>query len=1450
MKSSCTNDDTFGPVVHGCRDDFDLTIKFEQVILTIVPAAVFIVAALPRLFVLLRGPRVAAGPKFQWLKIASAAHLHFCALSDHQPVLHRRIRGTSASSTGFDQPQHVMDNDYVSRIGCDGIRCRSCDDAVVVFGACPFSPAINSAQHLPSGDQAYTSLASLVLKAAILVVESHQKPLAWYVDQKPQGPEAYGGIIKLASFFWLNGLFIKGYRKILTISDLYLLDDAMTAEVLHAKFEPHYARNNNVGKSHPLARSLFRTLAIPLILPVVPRVLRIGFMFGQPLLIQGLLSYLVEPADSSSPNKGYAFIGAAFFIYVGMAACQALHFYLHERSLFMVRGVLASAVYRKTTVLKLSAADDSAALTLMNADVERFKGGIQHFHEYWANPIEIAIACWLLERQIGAAFVSPIILVIICFAIAAVIAGVSASRQAVWMKAIQKRVGVTSKSISSMKALKISAMTGPVEKLILKLRLQDLHDGGRWRSMIICAVAASFTPTLLGPTVAFATTSSTLDVTRIFTSIAYLMLIAGPLGLLLQTFPMMTGAFACLGRIQAYLNKEARVDFRKTPESMPPAKQNGNVPADSEATAITVTQGSFGWEQGKNVLEKIDIKIPASSLTIIVGPIASGKSTLLKAFLGETPYNSGEVAFGVSCRNVGYCDQSPFLYNDTVKANIIGHSALDPERYKQVIDATMLSADLATLPKGDRTKIGSNGVTLSGGQRQRVALARALYLETEILILDDILSGLDATTEEHVFRRVFGPDGIVRRRGVTAVLCTHSVRHLPSANHIIALGTDCTVVEQGSFADLKNNGKYIESLKVSEEKAASRGADDDDEDEPEPITLTKTKTAESVLEKEADKARQVGDTSVYGHWFGTMSPLVLAGYLFWCTAYGFNQAFPNIWLKIWSEDIVSPDPKHGKTYYLGIYALLEVLCLVSLIMVIFICLRIMIYQSGAKLHQQSLRTLIGAPLRYLTVTDAGTITGLFAQDINLIDGELPMAFINFSFGLFTAIGMLFIIATTSPWLVITYPFLIGVVVAVQRFYLRTSRQLRLLDLEAKGPLYSHFIDTLKGLATVRALGFIPTDISVNNRLLDTSQRPAYQLALIQRWLALVLRLIVAAIAILVVTLSTQLRANSGYTGATLVTIMRLSDTLTMLASSFTSVETSIGAVARIKTFHETVKPETGPEEDTIPEESWPQKGAVEIKGISASYGNPEDPKSMDELAIRDLDLTINAGETVAVCGRTGSGKSSLVLLLLRLLNPLPDSDGDITIDSLPASKIDRDVLRRRIIAVSQDPIFLPDGSTIQDNLDPFGEADEAECRSVLEQVGLSAAIEDRGGLSADLPSEALSAGQKQLFCLARAVLRRRVRGRNGAEGGILLLDEVSSSVDKATEVEMHNVIQRDFKGYTVIMVSHRLDTVMDCDTIVVMDKGRVVEKGEPGVLKDKEGGVFRELWNASRTSEE
>jgi ATP-binding cassette subfamily C (CFTR/MRP) protein 1 len=352
-----------------------------------------------------------------------------------------------------------------------------------------------------------------------------------------------------------------------------------------------------------------------------------------------------------------------------------------------------------------------------------------------------------------------------------------------------------------------------------------------------------------------------------------------------------------------------------------------------------------------------------------------------------------------------------------------------------------------------------------------------------------------------------------------------------------------------------------------------------------------------------------------------------------------------------------------------------------------------------------------------------------------------------------------------------------------------------------------------------------------------------------------MQLIVAGLAVVLVALSTQLKSNAGLTGASLVTLLNFGQTIAYLIVFYTALETSIGAVSRLRTFSLLVRPEDQPGEDVEPPEDWPHAGRIDIKDVSASYDaqvvagdevEMEEP-SESNLVAKDLNLTIEPGQKVAICGRTGSGKSSLILLLLRLLEPLPICAKNMEIDGIPFHKIDRTTLRKRIIAIPQDAVFLPDGSSIKSNIDPLGEALDDECLDTLRAVRLAGFVADKGGLEGGMSADDLSAGQKQLFSLGRAILRKRVRDRTSTKrekhGGILLLDEVSSSVDKVTDRAMQEIIRDEFAMYTIVMVSHRLEMVMDFfDRVIVLDQGSLVESGSPRALVDIPGSRFGELW--------
>ncbi|KAE9583262.1 ABC transporter [Colletotrichum fructicola] len=1463
---SCPNDDSIGPSVQGCRNDFDFTLKFERIFLEILPATLFIALSIPRIIILVRRPKIVGGISFQCIKLAATtiyAVLQVANLILNSTFIARATAiATVAAALSLiaalcmpvlsffehscsPRPSILLNTFLISTILLDAAQVRSLWLSAVTFREVTIA-------------RIFTAAASW--KIVLVVLESWQK-LSWIPwDRKDHSPEETSGVFGLATFSWLNPLFICGYKRVLTVPDLFPLDKSLSVKTLQdttRRLEPQ----NFQGQSHGLARALGKRLVTPLLLPVAPRIVLLGLVFCQPFLLEAFLNFLEDPKTSQYANRGYGLIGATFIVYMGIPIANALYWYFQERLLCAIRAYLAAAVYRKTLQAKISTVDNSAPLTLMSADIERVRMGLMEFHEFWANPIQAGLACWLLEKKLGASFAVPIVLIVLCIASSAILMRYIGPRQMAWMERIQKRISHTANVFGNMKSLKISGLEVPFEDTINSLRLDELKVGGRFRWFLVISVGIGFTPVLLAPVFTLAFTARDLDVTTIFTSISYLLLLSEPLSSLFQLVPQLIAAFTCLQRVQSFLQEESRHDFRDHEVFIDP-KVSGSHSAASPVAKII--DGSFGWTEDSFVLKNINVVIPPG-LTMVIGPVASGKSMFCKALLGEIPFTEGQTVMNINCRTVGYCEQVPFLWNASIRDNIVGFfTAVDESRYAAAIEATMLSQDFRLLPHGDLTVIGSNGISLSGGQKQRVSIARALYSHCDLLVFDDVLSALDADTQEHVFRRVFGPSGMLKRRTANAVLCTNVSQHLQAADYVIALAAGGTVAEKGSFDYVIASGQdAIHNLLGS--TGPKNGVDNEKSTTSASITNIDVATPHNQHTSSEDQrdtkdgARSMGDASVFRFYCRKIGAIPMLAFAGFGIMFGFTYNCPTIWLKFWGEDVVSTNPAHSTSFYVGLYALFQCLALGSLITEAILGLVVIIRLSGANLHKDTLRAVFAAPLRYFTATDTGALT-------------------NTSLQVWVGLGSAAVIATSSPFVMISYPFIAAIIYGIQRFYLRTSRQLRLLDLEAKAPLYTNFIDTIRGLVTFRAFGWTDEATRLNSSLLDTSQRPEYLLSMVQRWLSFVLGIVVALIAVLVVTLSTQLRSNAGFAGASMVSIMSFGRTLANLVEKYTLLETSIGAVVRLRSFFENTPREKLAGEVVVPPASWPEKALVAIKGVSASYTS-DTASDYANLALQNLTLTIEPGQKVAVCGRTGSGKSSLVLLLLRLLDPVSSCLGDISIDGFSLYTIDRATLRQRVIAVPQDPVFFPDGVSFRINLDPFTIATDEECQAVLETVRLWGLVSDQGGLGASMNADALSIGQKQLFSLARAVLRKRVRmreflasagieyvdtarsiiGKDDIElrptsdtlresnfGGLLILDEFSSSVDVETEKQMQQILWSEFKSYSILMISHRLDMVMNFDRVVVLDSGKVVEQGIPQELVQKEGSWFKHLWTIGR----
>lgn len=458
----------------------------------------------------------------------------------------------------------------------------------------------------------------------------------------------------------------------------------------------------------------------------------------------------------------------------------------------------------------------------------------------------------------------------------------------------------------------------------------------------------------------------------------------------------------------------------------------------------------------------------------------------------------------------------------------------------------------------------------------------------------------------------------------------------------------------------------------------------------------------------------------------------------------------------------------------------------------------------------------------------------FSQDMTLIDHDLPYAVTDFMLSLSTGLMSAILMCVSARYFAAVMPAVFLFMWMLQKFYLRTSRQMRLLDLEAKSPLFSQFIESLSGLVTIRAFGWASAFENQNLALLDASQKPFYLLFCIQRWLELALDLSVAVLGAILMVLVVKLRSDlgAGYVGLAILNVITFSQSLSQILRNWANLETSIGAIARIRDFVANTANEnrTGEKERPITIDnglsSWPSKGKIEFRNVYASYETGEHQR----FVLRGLNLSIQAGQKIGICGRSGSGKSSLLAGLFRMLEVDPKSQ--ILIDGVDITRISRQTTRTALNAIPQEP-FVSHG-TVRANMDPWNTNTPEQIEEALRRVELWEIVQTKGGLNAALDANFFSHGQRQLFCLARALLR-------GSK--VIVLDEVTSNVDVVSDALMQRIIREQFADCTILAVAHRLETILDFDRIAVMRDGELIEFDTPKALLETES-AFKELYES------
>ncbi|KAK1754461.1 P-loop containing nucleoside triphosphate hydrolase protein [Echria macrotheca] len=1447
----------FGPVAD-CYDGFDFTLLFEETILTILPAGI-VLLLLP--FWLARLYKTARRVASTWHHVAKL--IGWIALSGLSLGL---LVVTSLGPTPKTQTSIATQAivfvlvlglallshwHHVRNIRPSGLLVLYLSLTLVFdIARCRTLWAIESAETI-----AAVFSAAVGVKAILFVLEAAEKRKSLLPEFRDLPPEATAGELNLWFSWWLNPVLICGFKGKLSIESLFDVDPALRAgEKDVSLVEPWKQCNWKQWPQSLLALCMLRNWRL-IAKAVLPRLAQIGFTFAQPFLLERTIRYIEGDgyADRSAVGKGL--VVAYILVYVGIAVSTAMAQHWTFRMVARIQAGLVDLIYHHTLDILPTAVEEADAVTLMSADVERITTGLRTFPELWANTIEIAVAIRLLQWKLDLGVLGPSFVVIVCTGLAIWVATGAAAAQKAWMDKIQSRVAATASMLGVMKAVKMTGLTGRLGKRIGDLREDEIKASFVFRLVLVKLVTLSFISQAMNPVAAFGVYIlcqrfggyAVLDTAKVLTSLALLQLLLGPMALLIDALTGFMGAVGCSQRVRSYLCTEIRADSRKTRPSerglpqlpltlLPrdsvydPKPSLDSDPSESSAQglsekdhadiAVEFKDVSAGWKHDAPILKNMTFQIPRGKLTMLVGPVGCGKSTLLCTILGETKLSTGSIESNL--RDAAFCAQSAWITNTTVQQNITGGFDLDEKWYASVMDACALNYDMAQLPQGDLTLVGSNGIGLSGGQQMRIAIARAVYSRKSTVVMDDVLSGLDATTEKTVFSSLFGRQGLLTQHGITVILATNAAHRFPEADYIIALGQDGTIVEKGTFEHLsKSQGGYIHGLEVQERQ------DQDDGGEKTKLQTSGVSAQDASTPSAlrlSEPISTAGDLSTYVYYIRCFGWVRWGVFAAMTAVFGFVATFTQVWAQWWATyNTEHPNDRIG--YYWGVYAALgtaAVICLAGTCMFFVLSLAPRVART---LHSRLLDTVLNAPMSLFYTTEKGSITNRFSQDLELIDLELPVALIQTAMMVFIIIARTLLMAVTSTWLGIALPFCFFAVYLLQAFYLRTSRILRLLDIESKTPLFTHFLETLSGVVTLRAYGWESEYITRNIDRLNLSLKPFYALLSVQRWLGLVLDLIVAGIAIVLAVICVEARdkVDKGLIGLALVNIVGFSAALKQLVTFWTQLETSVGAVSRVRSFAETVQSEHRPSETEKVAADWPARGGIEFDNVVASYHEDgSDP------VLKGISFQIQPGQRIGICGRTGSGKSTLVSTLFRMMEL---SGGRILIDGVDTATIPREEIRSRIIALPQETYLLP--GSVRFNIDPFGENSDDAIIEALREVGLWDIFAPLpGGLDAPMQADLVSHGQRQLLCLARAVMRRST---------ILALDEATAAVDVETDAMVQKIVRERFKTHTVIAVAHRLDTIMDFDRLAVMDAGRLVEWDEPAKLLEGDT-LFRRLY--------
>ncbi|KAK6464985.1 oligomycin resistance ATP-dependent permease [Scheffersomyces coipomensis] len=1367
-------------------------------------------------------------------------------------------------------------------------------------------------------------------------------------ERKPH-PFKDSNILNRAFFYWVTPVMNVGYRRTLQANDLYYLPEDMKIEYFNELFQENlsteleYSHAKHIqkkcrGRGETVLSSTvsketdlqdFKLTRFNLLFALVitfKKDIFYAFLFAligattiscQPFLTKNLIAFVENRILGSSIHLGSG-IGYAIgvtLVNLLSGATMAYFQYCMQMCGASTKSVLTNLILKKSLVLDANSRHkfpDSKITSLMSTDLSRVERAYINFPLFACLPIAIVISIALLIVNIGLAGVIGV-LVFLIFLVAISLSTKQLYTYRTLVSGLtDERVKVIREIINNLKIIKFYSWEVPYLSNAIKARTKEVAIILKIQSLrnIIDAVATGLTgiTAMISFLVLYGLEGSTRNAASMFSSVTSFDVLSFviyfiPVGLS-TTADMLNG----LKRIAEFLS----CDEIKTNEFYTLTNDESNL------TAIDIKHASFSWENfdeddedgeeeedeivkpttdepiSQDDFEKPDSNFPGlldinlsvkkGEFVVITGSIGSGKTSLLSAVANIMKCDAGEIIINGSLLNCG----APWIHNATIKDNILFGATYEKERYDNVVYACALQTDIDNLEAGDLTEVGEKGVSLSGGQKARINLARAVYANQDIILLDDVLSAVDARVGKHVVKHCIL--GLLKDK--TVLLATHQLSLIGSADSIVYLNGDGTI-DVGSLDSLNNTNpdfrrlmahssteneeKEEESIpakpayeesdiadelipkftKNSFQESASnvtrrrkaKSEEDDNEEVFRDVTIGKDASKGKIIQKEERAVNRIKnevyfDFIKYGS--GKLTPYVtipLAAVLL--TLATFTSIFSNTWLSFW---ISKKFEDRSNSFYIIFYVIFNILYVVFLTG-LFVLLANITTNSSKNLILMAIKRVLHTPMSYLDVTPMGRIINRFTKDTDTLDNEIVenlklMLQIGGSL-----VGILILLIIYLPYFAIAIPFIGILFVAIASYYQASCREIKRLEAIQRSFVYDNFNETLTGMSTIKAYKAEKFFLDRSNQYINNMNEASFLVFATQRWLAVHLE-ILADVVILITSIFcvTRVFSISSATAGLLISYsLQIAGSLSMVIRTFVQFENDMNSTERICHYALKLDQEAPYTiQNTNPSSSWPQEGSIKFEKVSMNY-RPGLP-----LVLKELSFDVKPGQKIGICGRTGAGKSSIMTVLYRICEL---EGGKISIDGVDISTLGLYELRSKLSIIPQDPVLF--NGTIRDNLDPFGEHEDSKLFDAIRRAGLMTMeelqeIQKRGdkytGDSEKLhkfhldqvvedEGENYSLGERQLIVFVRALVR---------DSKILILDEATSSVDYETDSKIQKTIATEFKDCTILCIAHRLKTIINYDKILTMDRGEIKEFDTPWMLFNSDNGIFRQMCEKSQ----